>query len=114
MRELEERLRETTEQRLRELDPRFQVEGTSPPIFVNKPYYIQTLYDGTFYLDTDRIGGLTIGSHVRPKAIDRSDFQKWILERSSNGYFIKSILGGYLTAGDYGRAGSALTLTLTA
>jgi hypothetical protein len=46
---------------------------------------------------------LTIGSHVGVKDIDRSEFQKWIIERSPNGYYIKSILGGYLTAGDYGR-----------
>ena len=79
------------------------MEGTPTPIFVNKPYFIQTFYDGSRYLDTDRIGGLTIGSHLRPLTPDRSDFQKWILEKSSNGYFIKSILGGYLTAGDHGR-----------
>ncbi len=58
------------------------MEGTSPPIFANKPYFIKTLWDGPRYLDTDRIGGLTIGSHVGAKTIDRSDFQKWILERS--------------------------------
>ena len=78
MRETEQRLRETTEQRLseteqrlsendqrlKELESRIPVEGTNQTILVNKPYYIKTLFDGTRYLDTDRIGGLTIGSHV--------------------------------------------------
>ena len=118
--ETEQRLREKTEQQLieteqilKELESRTPVEGILSQIFTNKPYFIKNLYAGTLYLDTDRIGGLTIGSHVRALTPDRSDFQKWILERSPKGYYIKSILGGYLTASDYGR-GYNVTFTLTA
>ena len=48
LKETEQRLRETTEQRLREIEqilkPKVPVEGTSPTIFTNKPYFIQTLF----------------------------------------------------------------------
>jgi hypothetical protein len=63
LKESEQRLKET-EQRSKELESRKPVDGISILIFTNTPYFIQNLNNGTWYLDTDRIGGLTFGSHV--------------------------------------------------
>jgi hypothetical protein len=58
------------------------VEGTTPSIFTNKPYFIKNLEGETTYLGTNPKAGLNIGRNVRTFPPDRSDFQKWILERS--------------------------------